>query len=127
MLDPIDLLPQAGQGTVAVQCRTDDEVSRRLLGAIDHGPSRRTLQAERAVLAGLGGSCTVPVGAYAREDGDELDVMGLAASGDGRTVIRLARRGRDPEVVGAEVAQALLEGGAAAIEGFDPAPLGAQP
>jgi hydroxymethylbilane synthase len=125
VLDPIDVLPQAGQGAVAVQCRAEDEETRRLLGAIDHEPSHRALRAERAVLAGLGGSCTVPVGAYAREDGAELDVIGLAASGDGRIVIRLARRGHDPEEVGAEVARALLEGGAAAIEGFDPEPLGA--
>jgi hydroxymethylbilane synthase len=121
VLDPIDVLPQAGQGTVAVQCRTDDDATRHLLGAIDHGPSHRTLRAERAVLAGLGGSCTVPVGAYARDEGSELEVIGLAASGDGRTVIRLTRRGGEPEAVGADVAQALLEGGAAAIEGFDPA------
>ncbi len=118
VLDPVDVLPQAGQGAVAVQCRTDDEETRRLLGAIDHEPSQRALRAERAVLAGLGGSCSVPVGAYALADGAELDVVGLAASGDGRVVIRLARRGRDPEVVGAEVARALLEGGAAGLEGF---------
>jgi hydroxymethylbilane synthase len=118
VLDPVDVLPQAGQGAVAVQCRTDDEETRRLLGAIDHEPSQRALRAERAVLAGLGGSCSVPVGAYALADGAELDVVGLAASGDGRVVIRLARRGRDPEVVGAEVARALLDGGAAGLEGF---------
>jgi hydroxymethylbilane synthase len=120
VLDPVDLLPQAGQGAVAVQCRTDDDETRRLLGAIDHEPSQRALRAERAVLAGLGGSCSVPVGAYALADGAELDVVGLAASGDGRIVIRLARRGRDPEVVGAEVARALLDDGAAGLEGFGP-------
>ena len=126
VLDPVDVLPQAGQGAMAVQCRADDEVTRRLLGAIDHEPSHRAVRAERAVLAGLGGSCTVPVGAYARVEGDELDVIGLAASGDGRTVIRLSRRGRDPEAVGAEVAQALLDGGAAGLEGFGPETLGAE-
>ena len=68
----------------------------------------------------------MPVGAYARVEGDELDVVGLAASGDGRTVIRLSRRGRDPEAVGAEVAQALLDGGAAALEGFGPETIGAE-
>ena len=118
VLEPVDVLPQAGQGAIAVQCRADDEVTRRLLGAIDHEPSHRAVRAERAVLAGLGGSCSVPVGAYARVECDELDVIGLAASGDGRTVIRLSRRGRDPEGIGAEVAQALLDGGAAGLEGF---------
>ena len=47
------------------------------------------------------------------------------ASGDGRTLIRLARRGDDPEAVGAEVARALLEGGGAAIDDFGGVPPGA--
>jgi hydroxymethylbilane synthase len=133
VLDPMDLLPQAGQGAIAVQCRTDDDVLRRLLTAIDHEASHRAVRAERAVLAALGGSCTVPVGAFAEVDDEEpeeleeegpggvatLRVSGLVASGDGRTVIRLARRGDDPEAVGAALARALLAGGGAAIDGFD--------
>ncbi len=121
VLDPVDLLPQAGQGAIAVQCRADDDGIRGLLAAIDHGPSHRALRAERAVLAGLGGSCTVPVGAFAEAaeaGGASLRVSGLVASGDGRTLIRLARTGEDPEVVGAGLARALLEGGGAAIDGF---------
>src|SRR5271167_1600199 len=70
VLDPVDVLPQAGQGAIAVQCRADDAGTRELLAAIDHAPSQRALRAERAVLAGLGGSCTVPVGAYAEPAGD---------------------------------------------------------
>jgi hydroxymethylbilane synthase len=133
VLDPMDLLPQAGQGAIAVQCRTDDDVLRRLLTAIDHEASHRAVRAERAVLAALGGSCTVPVGAFAEVDDEEpeeleeegpggvatLRVSGLVASGDGRTVIRMARRGDDPEAVGAALARALLAGGGAAIDGFD--------
>jgi hydroxymethylbilane synthase len=120
VLDPVDVLPQAGQGAIAVQCRADDGV-RRLLAAIDHAPSHRALRSERAVLATLGGSCTLPVGAYAVPDeaGEGLRVSGLLASADGHTVIRLTRAGGDPEAVGAEVARALLDGGGAAIEGFD--------
>jgi hydroxymethylbilane synthase len=128
VLDPVDLLPQAGQGAIAVQCRADDPGTRRLLAAIGHEPSQRALRAERAVLAALGGSCVLPVGAFAEPDatGPGLRVSGLLASGDGHTVIRLTRRGDDPEAVGAAVARALLEGGGAAIDGFeglaDPAP-----
>jgi hydroxymethylbilane synthase len=126
VLDPVDVLPQAGQGAIALQCRADDSETRRLLGAVDHEASHRAIRAERAVLAALGGSCTVPVGAWASGNGDAGDavaplwVTGLAASGDGRVLIRLTREGADPEAVGAEVARALLEGGAAAIEGFGP-------
>jgi hydroxymethylbilane synthase len=120
VLDPMDVLPQAGQGAMAVQCRADDPGTRDVLGAIDHEPSHRALRAERAVLATLGGSCSAPVGAFAEPagGGDALRLSGLVASGDGRVLIRLSRTGGDPEALGAEVAQALLGGGAAATEGF---------
>ncbi len=124
VLDPMDVLPQAGQGAVAVQCRADDERTRRLLAAVDDEPSHRALRAERAVLAALGGSCTVPVGAFAETAGAGagVRVSGLVASGDGRTLIRMVRQGEDPVAVGTELARALLAGGGAAIEGFDGAP-----
>jgi hydroxymethylbilane synthase len=121
ILDPVDVLPQAGQGAIALQCRADDVATRELLAAVDHEPSHRALRSERAVLAALGGSCTVPVGAFAEPDGSAaaLRVSGLLASGDGHTLIRMTRRGDDPEAVGAAVARALLEGGGAAIDGLD--------
>ena len=122
VLDPVDVLPQAGQGAIAVQCRAEDDDTRRLLAAIDHEPTHRAVRAERAVLATLGGSCTVPVGAFAEatdRGGATLRVSGLVASGDGRIVVRLTRRGDDPEALGAALARALLEGGGAAVDGFD--------
>ncbi len=122
ILDPVDVLPQAGQGAIAVQCRADAAVTRELLAAIDHVPTHRAVRAERAVLAGLGGSCTVPVGAWAEalEGSDELRVHGLLASADGHVVIRMSRTGADPAQVGAEVASALLhEGGGSGLEGFE--------
>jgi len=121
VLDPLDVLPQAGQGAIAVQCRADDESTRALLRPIDDRLSHKALLAERAVLAALGGSCTVPVGAFAEEHpagSATLRAHGLVASADGHTLIRLSRRGDDPETLGAEVAQALLQGGAAAIDSF---------
>jgi len=122
ILDPHDMLPQAGQGCIAVQCRSDDAVTREVLSTIDHGPSHLALRAERSVLAGLGGSCTVPVGAWARlaDHAAALRVEGLVASGDGRIVVRMTRSGDDPEAVGAAVARALLvDGGGSGIDGFD--------
>lgn len=130
VLDPVDVLPQVGQGAIAVQCRADDERTRTLLGAIDHDATHRALRAERAVLATLGGSCAVPVGAWAEEvgaaggGGSALRVSGLVASVDGHRMIRLSREGDDPEATGTAVARALLDGGGAAIEGFDAGPVG---
>jgi hydroxymethylbilane synthase len=117
----VALLPQAGQGCIAVQCRVEDAGVREVLATIDHEPSHRALRAERAVLATLGGNCTLPVGAFAMPagTGTRLRVSGLLAGGDGHTVIRVTREGDDPEAVGAAVAAALLNGGGAAIEGFE--------
>jgi hydroxymethylbilane synthase len=121
VLDPVAVLPQAGQGAIAVQCREDDAGTRELLAVIDHEPSHRALRSERAVLATLGGNCTLPVGAFAEPDatGSTLRVSGLLASGDGHTVIRVTRRGDDPEATGVAVARALIDEGGAAIEGFE--------
>jgi hydroxymethylbilane synthase len=128
ILDPLDVLPQAGQGAIAVQCRADDPATIALLSTIDDPASHRAVRAERSVLAGLGGSCTVPVAAWAVpqetevSEEPELRVHGLVASGDGRVVVRMTRCGSDPEEVGAAVARALLvEGGGAEIDGFEPA------
>jgi hydroxymethylbilane synthase len=128
ILDPLDVLPQAGQGAIAVQCRADDPATIALLSTIDDPASHRAIRAERSVLAGLGGSCTVPVAAWAEQqetevsEEPELRVHGLVASGDGRVVVRMTRCGSDPEEVGAAVARALLvEGGGAEIDGFEPA------
>jgi hydroxymethylbilane synthase len=126
ILDPIVMLPQAGQGAIAVQCRADDTATRSLLSGIDDARSHRAVRAERAVLAGLGGSCTVPVGAWAEQvpGSTELRVHGLLATGDGRVLIRMARQGDAPELVGTAVARALLiDGGGSGIEGFDEAAL----
>jgi hydroxymethylbilane synthase len=121
-LDPMDVLPQAGQGAIAVQCRAVDDGTRQLLAAIDHPASHRAVRAERAVLAGLGGSCSVPVGAWAESDGETqlLRVHGLVASGDGRTMIRMSLTGEDPDAVGAALARTLLvEGGGSGIDAFE--------
>jgi hydroxymethylbilane synthase len=127
ILDPTVMLPQAGQGAIAVQCRASDERTRDLLSSIDHLGSHRTLRAERATLAALGASCTLPVGAWAEAgpadtapDEWALRVHGMVASADGRIVIRMTRQGNDPERIGAELARALLvDGGGSGLDGFD--------
>ena len=59
------MLPQVGQGALAVECRADDPAALALLAAIEHEPSRRRVDAERAFLAELGGDCDLPAGAHA--------------------------------------------------------------
>jgi hydroxymethylbilane synthase len=117
ILEPGVLLPQVAQGALAIECRADDERVLQALQAIEHGPSRRAVDAERAFLAELGGGCDLPVGAYAEtgEDGEEgeLVVHGLIASHDGRIVLRRTVRGTDPAALGRDLATALLDGAGA--------------
>lgn len=63
-LDPELFVPAVGQGCVAVECGGHDERTRELLLAIDHAPTRRAVELERAFLAELGSGCSLPVGAH---------------------------------------------------------------
>ncbi len=109
VLDPDDFVPQAGQGAIAVECRATDRETLKMLAAIEHQPSRRAVDAERAFLAELGGDCTLPAGAHATNSGDRVELTGLLASIDGSRLIRDTRGGRDPEVLGRAVARHLLD------------------
>ena len=67
---PLDVaVPMVGQGSVAVECRVDDTVTSEILAGIDHAPSRRAVEAERAFLAELGAGCSLPVAAHLSKDG----------------------------------------------------------
>lgn len=74
-----DLVPAVGQGCVAIECRENDRVTADLLAGIDHAPSRRAVEHERAFLAELGSGCSLPVGAF--DDGSVMRVY--LASDDG--------------------------------------------
>ena len=110
VLDPEVFVPQVGQGAIAVECRAGDRETLRTLSAIEHQPSRRAVDAERAFLAELGGDCSLPAGAHAADaPGGGLELTGLLASLDGRVLIRDTRRGRDPSTLGRAVARHLLD------------------
>jgi len=92
--DPDELVPEAGQGALALQVRAGEE---HLVGAVDHAPTRTRVEAERACVAAIGGGCLAPVAAY--HDGERL--TGLVAAEDGSWVER--RSGTDPAAVAAEL------------------------
>jgi hydroxymethylbilane synthase len=114
VLGPEILVPQVAQGALAVECRADDERVLAALAAIEHGPTRRAVDAERAFLAELGGGCDLPVGAHCTVvDDDTLSIEGMIASHDGRIVLRETVRGTDPQALGLALATALLDGAGA--------------
>jgi hydroxymethylbilane synthase len=67
-LRPIDLLPAAGQGALALQCRRGDLETRQLLATLDHPPTAACVDAERALVGRLRGDCRSPIAAWATID-----------------------------------------------------------
>jgi hydroxymethylbilane synthase len=111
VLSPLTMLPQVGQGAIAVCARPDDAEVSQVLATIDHEPSRRAIEAERAYLAGVGGGCELPVGAYAElgEDG-QITLDAMIASFDGHIMVRESLTGAEPLAVGAALAELVLDG-----------------
>jgi hydroxymethylbilane synthase len=95
--EPETMLPEAGQGALALQVRTGEE---HLVAAADDPETRERVEAERAVVAAVGGGCLAPVAAH--HDGGTL--TGLVAAEDGSWIERLT--GVDPAALGAELADA---------------------
>lgn len=117
-LDPLVMLPAAGQGALAVECREDDPV-RELLAQLDDADTRACVTAERDLLSVLEAGCTAPLGALAEVvedlDGVELSLRAFVGAPDGSGSLRRSLTGPvdDPRSLGARLARLLLEDGAA--------------
>ena len=104
------MVPQVGQGALAVECRADDAETRAALAAIDHLPSRRAVEAERAWLAEVGGGCDLPVGAHAIVvDDGRVTLTAMLGTLDGRIVLRHTDEDDDPVALGRRLARHLLD------------------
>jgi hydroxymethylbilane synthase len=128
VLDPLQMLPAPGQGALAVECRAEDtELAHRLRTVLEDPASRAAVTVERRVLADLEAGCSAQVGALAElvegDDGEELWVRAVALSPDGGLTVRRSGSGPvgDPEGVGARLAAAMIEDGAATLLG-EPVP-----
>jgi hydroxymethylbilane synthase len=109
------MLPAPAQGAMAIQCREADRDLILRLSALNHEPTRRAVDAERAMLHELGGGCSVPVGAVARADANGILLIGGAFSLQSLPPARASQSGSNPEEVGRQAAAELMTRGAAAI------------
>jgi hydroxymethylbilane synthase len=100
-LDPETMLPEAGQGALALQVRAGEE---ELVAAAEHPDTRLRVEAERRCVAAVGGGCLAPVAAH--HDGRLL--AALVAAEDGSWVERVV--GDDPEALGAALAARAAKG-----------------
>lgn len=113
---PLDvMLPAPGQGALAVQCRADDTETPELLAAIHDPLTAAAVHAERAFLDGLGGGCSLPVGAFAQKNNEQIILTGAVISADGKQSIRLSAVDEKPRRLGERLAQLVLERGAAEL------------
>lgn len=76
-------IPAAAQGVIAIECRAGDAAATEALAAIDDAPTRAELEAERALLAGLGGTCHSPVAVLCKTTGGSLKMRAALFSPDG--------------------------------------------
>jgi len=111
-VSPEVLLPAPCQGTLALEVRAGTQAE-ELVRALDHPATARAARAERRVVAAFGGDCTLPLAAWAREDGDgRLRLTALLATPDGSLAARGEAVGDDPLQVAEDCVAAMRAGGA---------------
>lgn len=101
------MVPQVGQGALAIECRADDDVTAAGLAAIEDPASRRQIDAERGFLVALGGDCDLPAGAHAVLDPNDplsgqIALHAVVASMDAARLERVVVRGTDPAGLGGD-------------------------
>lgn len=106
------ILPAPGQGALAIQSRTDDQMTLNLLTAFEDQATRKSVSAERAFLQGLGGGCSIPVAAYATTEDHLIRLKGLVIMEDGKKSIQVNRTGTDAQLLGQELAHEAIDQGA---------------
>lgn len=111
------ILPAVGQGTLALEVRSDDEAVKATIAFLNHPSTWRETRAERAFLSRLGGGCQLPLAAYAKTEGPDIRIAGLLGTIDGRILIREEVRGAAASCddLGTQLAEIILSRGGRAI------------
>lgn len=117
LLNVEDSIPAVGQGALGIEIRSNEADIAKLLTPLNHPETAACVRAERQVSRVLGGSCQVPLGAYAVMQQGQLHIQGFVARVDGSDFIHASAVGDadDPEAVGQMLADRLLRLGARAV------------
>lgn len=109
---PVDLMiPAPAQGALALEIRENDEKLEKMIDAIRDEVSQIQTDAERSYLAGIDGSCHIPMGAYCEVDGEKLTLTGIFGDEDGEkiTVASLEGDRNNPKELGSNLAKLILK------------------
>jgi hydroxymethylbilane synthase len=114
-----EMLPAVGQGAIAIEVRSENELAVEATRKLDHRETRFACLAERAFLRGLGGGCQFPIAAHAVIEHDLLKLDGLVARPDGSQILRdvLSGPANEAESIGAALAEQLVQRGANTLLG----------
>jgi hydroxymethylbilane synthase len=117
LIEPEQSLPAPGQGAMAIEIPAGRDDLRQLLAPLNHEATARAVTAERTVSRTFGGSCQIPLAAYATVDADVMHLRAMVATPDGRRIASAAATGSAtaPEALGRQIVAALQEQDAAAI------------
>lgn len=110
----LEMVPAIGQGALAVEIRSDDRPTQKVVSCLDHPPSRLCTNAERSFLLKMGGSCQVPMGAHAWMEDSEAQFATFIADPSGQEWLRRTRVGTpgELETLALQTADELLAQGA---------------
>jgi len=109
------MISAVGQGSIAIEVVEQRTDIQELLSRLNHLETEQAVRAERALMRKLEGGCQVPIGALAQVVDGQITLRGMVASLDGIRLIKAEAMGTDPEMVGIEVAERLVELGALSI------------
>ncbi|MHC4461205.1 MAG: hydroxymethylbilane synthase [Planctomycetota bacterium] len=115
--DPEQFIPAPAQGALAVQTRTDDTATTNLIAAINDKNASTVTLAERHVLTTMQCGCHAPVGAFAKIDGDDIEITAFISDLQGKNFIRRRIKGptEQPAKLAEKLAKQLLSSGGSEI------------
>jgi hydroxymethylbilane synthase len=107
-----EMVPAPGQGCLAVQARRDNADALEAVKPLDHAPSRTALEAERGLMARLGGGCALPLGAFAQPTAAGVRMVAIVLTPDGERAARAKVEAPSPAEAVELALRELLAGGA---------------
>jgi len=109
VIEPEDSLPAPGQGAMAIEIPAGREDLRQLLAPLNHPDTAHAVRAERTLSLTFGGSCQIPLAAFATVDGNAMHLRAMVATPDGKRIARAEINGEAtaPEALGRQIASLL--------------------
>ncbi len=110
-----DCIPAVGQGALSIECRSDDAELLAELAKLNDEQTFKEVEAERTFLREMDGSCQVPIGGFAQQKADGIELTGFIAAPDGSEVYRHTAKAETPVEAGKIVSDVLRKEGAAEV------------